>query len=154
MKTISPTELILISTDTVVGLAGAVNPLVARQIFTRKHRPATQKLVIAIGTITQLACREVLTNVHYQYIRQYWPGPTTLIINGQAYRMPRGRRLLKFLKKCGPLYLTSANLSATPPAPDLKAARRLFPDLRAFNFGPGSNLPSTILDTATGEKLR
>lgn len=154
MAKINDEELFLTTTDTVIGLGGKVNPVVAQKIYALKQRPLDKRLVIVVANLEQLKQLEKLEAKHYFYIEKYWPGPTTLIINNQAYRIPNQPELCQLIAKEGPFYLTSANLSKCSTIINIQKAKQVFPNLKAFDFGPGSNQASTIIDTETGKKLR
>ena len=154
MVKVEDNEVFIVTTDTLIGLAGKVNPIVFQKIFELKKRSLNKKLVIAIGSIDQLERMENLQDFHYDYINKYWPGSTTLIINDTAYRIPNQNGLLDLLIDQGPFYLTSANLSNCSTIKTIEEARNTFPNLRVFDFGLGSNQPSIIIDTSTGKRLR
>lgn len=154
MKKIKNYELFLTTTDTVIGLGGKVNEIIFKKIYEIKKRDKSKKLVIVIANIKQLKKFEILSNKHLNYIKQYWPGNTTLIINNNAYRMPNHKGLLKLIKKEGPFYLTSANISNNSTIISMEMAKKVFPGVKSFYFGHGSNKESQIIDTKTGERLR
>lgn len=154
MNKIKKEELFLTTTDTVIGLGGKVNEVVFNKIYEIKKRDKNKKLVIVIANIRQLKRYEKINKNHKLFIKKYWPGDTTLIINGNSYRMPNQKGLLKLIKKEGPFYLTSANISNESTIIDINIAKKTFPNLKTFNFGAGSNKESKIIDTEDGKRLR
>lgn len=147
-------ELFLTTTDTVIGLGGVVNNIVKKKIYQIKQRDHKKQLIIVVANIDQLKKIETINQNHLEYINKYWPGDTTLIINGQGYRMPNHPGLLELIEKEGPFYLTSANISNCETITDINEAKKIFPCLKVFDFGKGSNNASQIIDTDTGKRLR
>lgn len=151
---IKENEIFIISTDTVIGLASKINEENQNKIYELKRRSFSKRLVIAVGSIEQLQKLESLSEIQKDYINKYWPGATTLIINGNAFRMPKCNKMQFFINEEGPFYLTSANLSNHSTIIDIEEAKKTFPGLRSFDFCKGSNTPSQIIDTKNGERLR
>ena len=154
MVKIEDNEVFIVTTDTLIGLAGKVNPVVYQKIFELKQRDWKKKLIIAISSVEQLEQFEDLKDYHYQYIKRYWPGPVTLIINGQGYRIPNKPKLIELIANQGPFYLSSANLSNCSTINNVKEVAKIFPNLKVFDFGLGSNQASIIIDTETGKRIR
>lgn len=147
-------ELFITTTDTVLGIGGKVNDIVKEKIFQIKKRDKSKALVIVVGSIKQLKEIEIIDSNHMEYISKYWPGNVTLIINEQAYRMPNNSELLDFIKNEGPFYLSSANISNESIINSVEEAKKVFPNLKYFDFGKGSGIPSIIIDTKNGKRLR
>lgn len=147
-------ELFIATTDTVIGLGGKLNDVILEKIYEVKQRDRSKKIIIVVGSLKQLEKLETLTQIHYEFINKYWPGNTTLIINNQAYRMPNNKKLIKFIKKEGPFYLTSANISNHSTIKSIEDASDVFPGIRCFDFGKGSGEPSHIIDIESGKKIR
>lgn len=147
-------EIFITTTDTIIGIGGKVNEVVKEKIYKIKNRDKNKPLVIVVSSIEQLSKMEDLKENDMYYINKYWPGNVTLIINGKGYRMPKNEKLLEFIKKEGPFYLTSANISNQEVVKNIDEAKILFPNLKYFDFGKGTGIPSTIIDTKNGRKLR
>ncbi|MGL4183699.1 MAG: L-threonylcarbamoyladenylate synthase [Metamycoplasmataceae bacterium] len=148
-------NLFITTTDTIIGIATPLNEIYLKELYEIKKRPLDKKIVIALADIDQLKKMENLNEKHFEYINKYWPGPTTLIINGTAYRIPDNNQLRDLIRKIGPIYLTSANLSGMDFCKTIDEAKRIFPSIKkVYNFGIGSNKPSNIINTETGEKIR
>lgn len=154
MEKIKNNQLFITTTDTVLGIGAKVNEKNKEQIFKIKNRDSSKSLVIVVANIEQLKQFETLNDVHLKYINKYWPGNVTLIINNNAYRIPNNKDLLELIKKEGPFYLTSCNISNQEIIKDLDQAKKIFPNLIYFDFGTGSNKPSIIIDTKNGKRLR
>lgn len=91
-----------------------------------------------------------------------WPASVTAILpaskmipaalrpkGGVAVRMPAMPSLLALIGKTGePLVSTSANRSGQPPVNRIGEIERTFPGLDAYvsRRGPGSRIPSTVID--------
>lgn len=71
MAKINDEELFLTTTDTVIGLGGKVNPVVAQKIYALKQRPLDKRLVIVVANLEQLKQLEKLETKHYFYIEKY-----------------------------------------------------------------------------------
>ncbi|MGL5732503.1 MAG: Sua5/YciO/YrdC/YwlC family protein [Metamycoplasmataceae bacterium] len=148
-------EIFITTTDTLIGIGSKINDQNLIKIYELKKRPIDKKIIIVIGSIDQLKKLEKLDENALEYINKYWPGPTTLIINDNAYRMPNNMELLNFIIKEGPFFLTSANISGERNCETLEEAKKMFPTInKVYNFGYGTNVASSIIDVANGRKLR
>ncbi|MGL6125387.1 MAG: L-threonylcarbamoyladenylate synthase [Metamycoplasmataceae bacterium] len=148
-------ELFITTTDTLIGIGAKINDDNLKKIYELKKRPNSKKIVVVIGSLDQLIKIEKIDEKASKFIEKYWPGPTTLIINNNAYRMPNNEGLLKFILEEGPFFLTSANISGNKNCETLEEAKKMFPSInRVYNFGYGTNIASSIIDVATERKLR
>lgn len=148
-------EIFITTTDTLIGLGSKISDANLNKIYQLKKRPIEKKIVIFIASIEQLSEIEKLDDKSMEYINKYWPGPTTLIINNSAYRMPNNKNLLELILEEGPFFLTSANISGEENCKTIEEAKKIFPSInKVYNFGYGSNIASSIIDVATGRKLR
>ena len=68
--------------------------------------------------------------------------------------MPNNKGLLNLILNEGPFYLTSCNISNQETIRTIQEAQKIFPNLIYFDFGPGSNKASQIIDTKTGKVIR
>ena len=151
---IKDNDIFITTTDTILGIGAKVNPANQEKIYELKKRDKSKKLVIVVSSLEQLKKMENVEDKHLEYINKYWPGNTTLIINNQAYRMPNNQQLLKLINEYGPFYLSSANISNENVIETIEEAKKIFPNLKYFDFGPGSGKPSIIIDTKDGKRLR
>ena len=123
--------LVAFPTETVYGLgADALNPDAVKKIFTAKHRPLDNPIIVHVAELEDLS---VLTDdISSQAIllaENFWPGPLTLVFKksvqasdaltgGQetvAVRMPRNTIALALIRGLGhPIAAPSANLSGRP----------------------------------------
>jgi len=161
-------ELIVLPTDTVYGVAAdafsasAVAALLAAKGRGRQAPPPV--LVAGITTMRALVA-EVPEPVE-RLVDAFWPGGLTIVLPSQpslswdlgethgtvAVRMPAERIALELLAECGPLAVSSANLTGKAAAIDVDGARGMLGDSVAvyLDGGPSSTgVASTIVD-ATG----
>lgn len=77
------------------------------------------------------------------------------MINSQlALRVPDNILLQNLIEKVGPIYMTSANITGKAPL-DFAQACKKFKNLGAYyDFGPGNNKPSMIIDVRSERVLR
>jgi L-threonylcarbamoyladenylate synthase len=164
--------LVGLPTETVYGLAGNAFDLTAIQsIYALKKRPATNPLIIHIGSVDQLD--QLAINIPKEaqsLIDAFWPGPLTLIFDksnrvllettaGQetvAVRMPKHAKTLDLLQSLDfPLVAPSANpyMSVSPTCAE--HVDHYFPDLLVYDGGPCEvGLESTIVGfTENGIKV-
>jgi L-threonylcarbamoyladenylate synthase len=163
-------EIVVLPTDTVYGVgadafsAEAVASLLAAKGRGREMPPPV--LVPSVRTVDGLA-----TDVPpwaRDLIREFWPGPLTLVFKAQsslmwdlgetngtvALRMPQDDIALAVLSEVGPMAVTSANLTGQPAATTVTAAAsQLGAAVTVYlDGGPTSSTEvSTILD-CTGDE--
>lgn len=161
-------ELVVLPTDTVYGIgadafdAAAVARLLAAKGRDRQSPPP----VLVAGVATMRALVSEVPEPVERLIEEFWPGGLTIILPAQpslswdlgetagtvAVRMPAERIALELLEECGPLAVSSANLTKQPAAIEVHAARSMLGDAVAvyLDGGPStSGVASTIID-ATG----
>jgi tRNA threonylcarbamoyl adenosine modification protein (Sua5/YciO/YrdC/YwlC family) len=162
-------DIVVLPTDTVYGVgadafsAEAVASLLAAKGRGREMPPPV--LVPSVRTVDGLA-----TDVPAwarDLIREFWPGPLTLVFKAQsslmwdlgetngtvALRMPKDDIALAVLSEVGPMAVTSANLTGQPAATTVTAAAtQLGAAVTVYlDGGPTTSTEvSTILD-CTGE---
>jgi len=164
LRIIEAGGLVAFPTDTVYGLAADVHSEAAiERIYQAKGRDmvkAIPVLIYNIDQITQVALD--LPNTARRLAEKFWPGALTLIVPRVldlpvnlsssptvAVRMPNYAPVQTVLQHCGPLAVTSANLSgeANPlTAEDVLSQLGGKIDL-ILDGGPVSGgIPSTIVD--------
>jgi L-threonylcarbamoyladenylate synthase len=126
VKLLHSGELVAFPTETVYGLgADATNPKAVKKIFKIKNRPLNHPVILHIYNLKQLKnCVEIIPDSAKKLIKQYWPGPLTLVFKanknisklitgGQdtvGIRMPSHPVARKLLKAFGkPIAAPSAN---------------------------------------------
>lgn len=131
-------EVVVLPTDTVYGVgADAFSPEAVASVLAAKGRGREMPppvLVPSVRTVDGLAAD--VPSWARDLIREFWPGPLTLIFKAQsslmwdlgdtngtvAIRMPQDDVALALLSEVGPLAVTSANLTGEPPATSVTAA--------------------------------
>jgi L-threonylcarbamoyladenylate synthase len=126
LRIIQSGGLVAFPTDTVYGLAADIHSMAAiDRIYQVKGRDMAKAIPVLISQMDQLnqVASEFPASAH-RLAERFWPGALTLIIprlaslpdnlsSGQtvAIRMPDYPPVLTLLQHCGPLAVTSANLS-------------------------------------------
>ena len=148
-------DLIISTTDTVLGIGGKVNENIKKLIYEIKGRDENKKLIILVSSIKQARMFPEWNIQAEQYAKKYWPGATTLIVNNQGFRMPNQKKLLEYLEQNGPIYMSSCNLSNAPVCKTIEDAKLIFPEIKnIYNFGKMTQQPSQIIRVEDGEILR
>ena len=163
-------KVVVIPTDTVYGVgADAFSEDAVAAVLAAKGRGRDMPppvLVPNVRTVDGLA-----TDVPpwaRDLIREFWPGPLTLVFQAQsslmwdlgetngtvALRMPQDDIALEVLAEVGPMAVTSANQSGHPAATTITDAAAQLGAAVAVYLDAGrraDNVPSTIVD-CTGER--
>ena len=148
-------ELIISTTDTVLGIGGKANEKIKKLIYEIKGRDENKKLIILVSSIKQARMFPEWNIQAEQYAKKYWPGATTLVVNNQGFRMPNQKKLLEYLEQNGPIYMSSCNLSNAPVCKTIEDAKLIFPEIKnIYNFGKMTQQPSQIIRVEDGEILR
>lgn len=148
-------ELIISTTDTVLGIGGKVNEKIKKLIYEIKGRDENKKLIILVSSIKQARMFPEWNIQAEQYAKKYWPGATTLVVNNQGFRMPNQKKLVEYLEQNGPIYMSSCNLSNAPVCKTIEDAKLIFPEIKnIYNFGKMTQQPSQIIRVEDGEILR
>ncbi|OBI47079.1 threonylcarbamoyl-AMP synthase [Mycobacterium kyorinense] len=158
-------RLVVLPTDTVYGIgADAFDGAAVAALLSAKRRGRDMPVPVLVGswnTIDGLALT-VPQNVR-TLIRAFWPGALSLVIQqapslqwdlGDArgtvmLRMPLHPVAIELLREVGPMAVSSANVSGSPPAVDADDARRQLGDLVEIYLDAGTSAQqaaSTILD--------
>nr|WP_226383555.1 L-threonylcarbamoyladenylate synthase [Paenibacillus massiliensis] len=161
-------------TETVYGLgADARNDQAVSSIFMAKGRPSDNPLIVHIADRAQLdELVEHVDELAEQLIRDFWPGPLTLVLpvragvlsarvtaglNTVAVRMPDHAVALRLLAEAAcPVAAPSANLSGRPSP---TTAAHVLEDLDGridgiLDAGPtGVGVESTVVETSPDGKV-
>lgn len=161
-------------TETVYGLgADARNDQAVSSIFKAKGRPSDNPLIVHIADRAQLdELVEHVDELAEQLIREFWPGPLTLVLpvragvlsarvtaglNTVAVRMPDHAVALRLLAEAAcPVAAPSANLSGRPSP---TTAAHVLEDLDGridgiLDAGPtGVGVESTVVETSPDGKV-
>jgi len=153
----------VLPTDTIYGLHGlADNTGCFDRIYELKKRPPDMPFISLISSLSDLdRYHIVLSHKEQEMIKQFWPGPNTLIFlddqkNTRSFRLPRNDFLQAVIKLTGPLISTSANLHGQSAAKDLLQCQETFGQEVDFYVDGGvlDNPPSSIYKTENGEVIK
>ncbi|MGX9340443.1 L-threonylcarbamoyladenylate synthase [Mycoplasma sp. 4044] len=148
-------DVFVTTTDTVLGLGVRLKDNNLDLLYELKQRDLTKKIIILVADIEQAKQIVEWNQKAEQVAEKYWPGAVSLIVKGQGFRMPNQPKLLEFLRKNGPCYVTSCNISNQQVAKNLEEAKKIFPQLTKFyDFGELSGQPSKIIDLDNGKIIR
>jgi L-threonylcarbamoyladenylate synthase len=158
-------RLVVLPTDTVYGIgADAFDSAAVAALLSAKRRGRDMPVPVLVGswdTIDGLVL--AVPHAARELIRAFWPGALSLVVHqapslqwdlGDArgtvmLRMPLHPVAIQLLREVGPLAVSSANVSGSPPAVDVDDARRQLGDLVDVYLGAGlaaQQSASTILD--------
>ncbi len=157
-------EVVAFPTETVYGLgADAWNPSAIKKVFTVKGRPSDNPLIVHVSSEEQvLDFANKLPDEAHLLIKEFWPGPLSLILHKKAQvldavtaglptvaiRMPDHQIALEFISKTGPLVAPSANKSGRPSPTNAEHVKADFGDDFPVIDGKATKvgLESTVLD--------
>lgn len=126
LRTIRSGQLVAFPTDTVYGLAADLfNPDAIEKLYQvkeREHLKAIPVLLSSPAALDQVTLH--MNQLARKLAERFWPGPLTLVVPVHpglpenlspqptvGVRMPNHPDALALLEACGPLAVTSANLS-------------------------------------------
>jgi L-threonylcarbamoyladenylate synthase len=158
-------ELVVLPTDTVYGLAAdAFSASAVDGLLAAKKRGRDMPVPVLVGAWSTLdGLVDVLPPAADALRKAFWPGGLTLVVRhaasliwdlGDAFgtvavRMPLHPVAIDLLTRTGPLAVSSANSSGSPPAATCDEAVDQLGDLVSvyLDGGPsGEPVPSTIID--------
>ncbi len=156
--------LVAFPTDTVYGLAADMCSFAAiDRIYQAKGRDVAKAIPVLIGSLNQInRISPSFPETARKLAVRFWPGALTMIISRRAdlpdnlsssptvaVRMPAYQPVITLLQQCGPLAVTSANLSGQPnplSAQDVLDQLDGRIDLLLDGGRVSSGVPSTIVD--------
>lgn len=158
----------VIPTDTVYGLVcSALTEDSVEKMYEIKERDQNKPFVYLISDVSDLEKLGVsLEEGLESLLSEFWPGPTSIIMNTQstpeyihrglnsiAVRLPENESLQDLISKVGPLATTSANPEGEIPATNTEEARKYFGDSVDFyvNGKTLSNKSSRIIKLEDGK---
>lgn len=168
-RALSDNKLVVLPTDTIYGLAAkALSPLAIGKLNQAKGNRTNKPYIIAIASINQLQIFQTkLSTAQQDYLRQVWPGPTSVILtcpsstcpylhqgkNTLAFRLPTFKPLIDLIDQVGPLAIPSSNPSGAKPATSIAEAVSYFgPEVAVYvkaDQEPLASKPSTLIDLTT-----
>jgi L-threonylcarbamoyladenylate synthase len=145
--------VIAFPTDTVYGLGASVDDdLATRRIYQIKGRPTGMPLILMVAAESQLEGLVHVDSRAEAMMRQWWPGPLTLVLHAigggtLGVRIPKHNVALELLRHAGPLMTTSANLHGDDPVMSAAEAEKLAGVMAVLDGGiaPGGTA-SSVLD--------
>jgi tRNA threonylcarbamoyl adenosine modification protein (Sua5/YciO/YrdC/YwlC family) len=158
-------ELVVLPTDTVYGIgADAFSASAVDGLLAAKRRGRDMPVPVLVGawsTVEGLV--DTLPPAADRLRKAFWPGGLTLVVRhasslvwdlGDAFgtvavRMPMDPVALELLGRTGPLAVSSANVSGSPPAVTCEQAREQLGDAVSVYLDGGASgepVPSTIID--------
>ncbi len=166
-------EVIAIPTDTVYGLAVAINPkgiYGGEKLFRIKGRSESANLPVLVSGLDQAESEvAVFSETGLRLANAFWPGALTLIAKRhpglKAYlgenvetvgvRCPESELIRGICERIGPIATTSANRHGSPPLDSGDAIAEEFLDEidLLVNYGKLFGIASTIVDVS-GEEIR
>ncbi len=150
MKILKDTKVWVMPTDTIVGIhARAFDKEAIDRIYKLKGRRKSKKMIVLISSLDQLKKFGIMLSKRQKgFLQKIWPGPVSVIIENQAFRMPADTELLKLISKTGPLVSSSANISGKEHAKSVKEAKKIFGDkVDLYIEGkPKSKKPSIVIE--------
>ena len=161
-------RLIVLPTDTVYGIAAdAFTPEAVERLLAAKGRGRQSPPPVLIAdTATLGALAAEVPEAVRVLAERFWPGALTIVLTANpglswdlgdtggtvAIRMPEDPIALELLEECGPLAVSSANLTGRPAAITIDDARDMLGNTVAVYLDGGmsrTGVASTIVD-ATG----
>ena len=165
-------ELLIYPTDTIYGIGSDIyNESSLKKIALLKERSSIQPYIVLVSSFEMLHELVVAEDKHLEIVKQYWPGPLTVILkskikvsgyidngNGKiAVRMPDNRFCLDLMNAYGyPITSTSANIHTKQQEKIVDIYNEFKNKIELFIFAEEvqSFLPSTIIDcSGTDVKL-
>ncbi len=163
-------DIVAFPTDTVFGIGVIYNDRKAvEKMKEAKGRDANKPFPLMVADVRQMEEVAYVSEREKKIARKYMPGALTLVlrrkdtvnkefVNGFdtiAIRIPDDSYALKLLKKAGPMFVTSANLSGQKAGNNTEEVlRQLDGRIAAVVRGKAkSGVASTIID-CTGEQLK
>jgi L-threonylcarbamoyladenylate synthase len=142
----------VIPTDTLYGLVARADlPAAVERVRRLKNRSANKPFIILLSGWEDLRRFGVtLTQIQKAALLKYWPGPTSVILGTQAFRLPNLEWLRDLIRATGPLVAPSANPEGLPPATTVAEAKNYFGAQADFylDHGPRLGPASTLLELA------
>lgn len=159
-------DIIALPTDTIYGLAvSAINDSAIHKLYDLKTRDCSKPIAICVSDVDQLSQWCQLT-VGTELLNDLLPGPVTLVFNRSpnlnknlnpnydsiGVRIPNHNFVRQLCRVCGPLGLTSANISSQSSCLSVDEFKHLWPHLSVvFDGGllgqsDPNRLGSTVVD--------
>lgn len=157
--------VISVPTDTVFGVCARIDSQIARdKLIKVKNRPTNKAFPIMCANEEQIKSIAVVNEREEKIIREFMPGPITLVLNKNskfvtngketvAVRMATSKAIEKLILKLeSPIFMTSANQSGEKECTNLDEIERKCPLLDGMMEGNVIfSKGSTIVDCSSNE---
>lgn len=109
--------LLVYPTETCYGLgADATNKKAVAKVFRVKGRDADKKIAFAVSSLQMAKKYFRINDDAEKLVKAFMPGPLTLIVKGNSFRIPLNKFVLELIEKFGrPITATSTNISGQEP---------------------------------------
>jgi len=163
-------QVAVIPTDTIYGLVGqALNKKTVEKIYKIKGRKPNKPLIILISSFKDLEKFSIkITSKEKKILKEIWPGPISVILKAPSkkfeylhrgiktlsFRLPANEKLIKLIKKTGPLVAPSANPEKKEPARNTKEAWNYFGEQVPVYLPSDKKLskyPSSLISLLAGQ---
>jgi len=159
----------VLGTDTIYGLVGsALEKKTVERIYQLRKRNSKKPMIILVSSVRDLELFDTgLDAKTKKFLRKIWPGKVSVILpcknnkfsylhrgkKSLAFRIPKKDKLLKLIKKTGPLVAPSANWEGFAPASMIKQAQKYFANKADFYLDEGrlKSKPSTLIEIKKGK---
>lgn len=142
--------------DTIYGFSGIANEITKDYIFEIKQRPQSKNLITLMSLDELKKSSLIVPPILYDI----YPAPLTAILrdedsgNTVAVRVPNDSFIGEIIKKVGPIWSTSVNISGQPSLTTFDEILAVFDSKVDFivkkNIG-SNGLPSTLVDFSSSE---
>lgn len=142
--------------DTIYGFSGIANEITKDYIFEIKQRPQSKNLITLMSLDELKKSSLIVPPILYDI----YPAPLTAILrdedsgNTVAVRVPNDSFIGEIIKKVGPIWSTSVNISGQPSLTTFDEILAVFDSKVDFivkkNIG-SKGLPSTLVDFSSSE---
>ncbi len=172
VKGIVSGKVAVIPTDTIYGIvACATNESLVKKVYEIKKRTPDKPFIVLIADIADLGIFNVSLPIDLlSQLKDYWPGPNSLILScdntkfnylsrgtkSLAFRLPDDKKITDFIRKTGPLIAPSANPEGQEPAIDISVAIKYFNNQIDYyvDFGKIIGHPSNLIDFTSGLPIK
>ena len=162
--------IIVFPTETVYGIGvNGLDENAVKKLYQVKQRPLDKAISILVSNVEMIEqIAKDITNVEYGLIKEFFPGPLTIILNKNdivpdiltaggstiGVRMPENEIALKLIEYAGvPIAAPSANISGKPSGTELDTIMNEFKENVDYYIDGGKSklgLASTIVQVIDG----
>jgi L-threonylcarbamoyladenylate synthase len=163
VRTLKNDGIVVMPTDTIYGIVGrAESPEVVERIYKLRKRAPEKPCIILIADIEEVRKFKIeLTEKQTRVVKEYWPGPISIIFDCShpeheylhrgtktlAFRVPSCLELRQLLEATGPLIAPSANTEGREPSRNVEDAESYFGSTVSMYVDGGNILskPSLVI---------